>query len=302
MSSTSLNVKSPTIRRILKEASELSANPDPTTYAAPLDTDLFDWHFTLKGPPATPYDTGIYHGRILLPQQYPLRPPMFRFLTPSGRFEVNREICLSISGHHEETWQPAWGIRTALAALRVFMEGGSKGQVGGMDMPDGERRRLAGESRSWRCTTCCAGTNQEILDSQSMQQKGLSRGSEQAIPKELRFGYKDEIIGPGNVTKDEFSSSPAANLHNNSTTQSTADNQVTHTTLGSDSSPTSRGSGQDHHTENLRPRRSAIPQVQQSFINRPATASSATIPAWIDKVIVIIIATLVVLTVKKVFT
>jgi len=46
---------------------------------------------------------------------------MFRFLTPSARFEVNRDICLSMSGHHEETWQPAWGIRTALVALRAFM-------------------------------------------------------------------------------------------------------------------------------------------------------------------------------------
>jgi ubiquitin-conjugating enzyme E2 J1 len=37
-------------------------------------------------------------------------------MTPNGRFEANREICLSISGHHEETWQPAWGIRTAVVA------------------------------------------------------------------------------------------------------------------------------------------------------------------------------------------
>lgn len=41
-------------------------------------------------------------------------------MTPSGRFEANREICLSISGHHEETWQPAWGVRTALVAY-VFL-------------------------------------------------------------------------------------------------------------------------------------------------------------------------------------
>jgi ubiquitin-conjugating enzyme E2 J1 len=40
-------------------------------------------------------------------------------MTPSGRFEANREICLSISGHHEETWQPAWGVRTALVAYVV---------------------------------------------------------------------------------------------------------------------------------------------------------------------------------------
>jgi ubiquitin-conjugating enzyme E2 J1 len=97
----------------------------------------------------------MYHGRISLPPTYPLKPPNFRFLTPSGRFEVNREICLSISGFHEETWMPAWGVRTALTALRSFMaEKGSAGQVGGLEAPADIRKRLAKESRSWKCEAC----------------------------------------------------------------------------------------------------------------------------------------------------
>ncbi|BCS01832.1 ubiquitin-conjugating enzyme E2 [Aspergillus luchuensis] len=147
---------SPSTRRLLKESTDLQTNPSPYFHAAPVsDTNLFDWHFTLLGPPApSPYAGGIYHGRITLPPTYPLRPPSFRFLTPSGRFEVNREICLSISGHHEETWQPAWGIRTALIALRSFMDGDAKGQVGGLDVADEVRRRYARESRAWRCDGC----------------------------------------------------------------------------------------------------------------------------------------------------
>lgn len=100
----------------VKEAAELSNAPSPEYTAAPLESDLFEWHFTFRGPPNSAFANGIYHGRIVLPPTYPLRPPSFRFATPSGRFEVNREICLSISGHHEETWQPAWGVRTALVA------------------------------------------------------------------------------------------------------------------------------------------------------------------------------------------
>ncbi|OJZ85641.1 hypothetical protein ASPFODRAFT_207508 [Aspergillus luchuensis CBS 106.47] len=143
-------------RRLLKESTDLQTNPSPYFHAAPVsDTNLFDWHFTLLGPPTpSPYAGGIYHGRITLPPTYPLRPPSFRFLTPSGRFEVNREICLSISGHHEETWQPAWGIRTALIALRSFMDGDAKGQVGGLDVADEVRRRYARESKAWRCDGC----------------------------------------------------------------------------------------------------------------------------------------------------
>jgi ubiquitin-conjugating enzyme E2 J1 len=148
----------------MKEAAELTASPSPHFHAHPVsDTNLYDWHFTIAGPPApSPYASGIYHGRIVLPPTYPLRPPSFRFLTPSGRFEVNREICLSISGHHEETWQPAWGIRTALLAIRSFMEGDAKGQVGGLDVSESVRREHAERSRGWSCDLC-GRSNEAIL-------------------------------------------------------------------------------------------------------------------------------------------
>lgn len=144
-------------RRLLKESTDLHKSPSPYFTASPInDENLHDWHFTLAGPPSpTPYATGLYHGRITFPTSYPLRPPSFRFLTPSGRFEVNREICLSISGHHEESWQPAWGVRTALLAIRSEIMGAeSKGQVGGMEVGDGLRREYARLSREWVCREC----------------------------------------------------------------------------------------------------------------------------------------------------
>jgi ubiquitin-conjugating enzyme E2 J1 len=147
---------SPSTRRLQKEASELlTTQASPSIHAAPVADNLFDWHFTIAGPPApSPYADGLYHGRIVLPATYPLRPPSFRFLTPSGRFEINREICLSISGHHEESWQPAWGIRTALLAIRSYMDAEANGQVGGLDVSDAARREYARLSRGWACEVC----------------------------------------------------------------------------------------------------------------------------------------------------
>ncbi|KAH8805727.1 ubiquitin-conjugating enzyme/RWD-like protein [Xylogone sp. PMI_703] len=187
------NSKSPTIKRILREASELSTSPSPDYFATPADdSNLFEWHFTLRGPPSpSPYANGIYHGRIVLPPTYPLRPPSFRFLTPSGRFETNREICLSISGHHEETWQPAWGLRTALVALRSFMETDAKGQLGGLECSDTMRSRMADESRKWKCPSC-GKTNEEILK-ECAEAADKSERVEEEVPKELRMGWKDEM-------------------------------------------------------------------------------------------------------------
>ena len=165
------NKMSPSLRRLMKEATELTTSPSPHFHASPVsDTNLYDWHFTLTGPPPpSPYSSGIYHGRITFPPTYPLRPPSFRFLTPTGRFEVNREICLSISGHHEESWQPAWGVRTALLAIRSFMDADAKGQVGGLDVSEEARREYARGSREWCCEVCAGAeggrsrSNEEVM-------------------------------------------------------------------------------------------------------------------------------------------
>ncbi|RMZ70437.1 ubiquitin-conjugating enzyme e2 j1 [Pyrenophora seminiperda CCB06] len=181
----------------VKEASELSTSPASEYHAEPLETNLFEWHFTIRGPPEpSPYAGGIYHGRIVLPSSYPLRPPSFRFLTPTGRFEVNREICLSISGHHEETWQPAWGVRTALVAIRSFMDTDAKGQLGGIECSNDARQRMAKESGAWKCAGC-AKSNTDIMQEREEMVKEIEekegKRKDDQVPEELRLAYRDEL-------------------------------------------------------------------------------------------------------------
>ena len=75
-------------------------------------------------------------------------------LTPNGRFELNKKICLSFTGYHPEYWQPAWGIRTVLMALIGFFPTKGEGAVGALDYSDSERKHLAKISCSWACTVC----------------------------------------------------------------------------------------------------------------------------------------------------
>ncbi|VDD93781.1 unnamed protein product [Enterobius vermicularis] len=137
----------------MKEAQELR-NPTDMYYAQPLDDNLFEWHFTVRGPADTDFDGGIYHGRILLPVDYPMKPPSVIFLTPNGRFQLNQKICLSISGYHPESWRPSWSIRTALLAFIGFMPTQSAGALGALEYPPEERRRLALLSQKWECKEC----------------------------------------------------------------------------------------------------------------------------------------------------
>ena len=114
------NSQNPAVKRLMREARELAADPNPDFSAAPLPSDIMEWHFEVRGPAGTPFEGGLYHGRIMLPPEYPFKPPSIMLLTPSGRFEVGKKICLSISAHHPEDWQPAWGIRTMITALVAF--------------------------------------------------------------------------------------------------------------------------------------------------------------------------------------
>ena len=64
----------------MREAEELSV-PTELYYAQPLEENIFEWHFTIRGPSDSDFDGGLYHGRILLPHEYPMKPPSIILLT-----------------------------------------------------------------------------------------------------------------------------------------------------------------------------------------------------------------------------
>ncbi|KAJ6772198.1 UBIQUITIN-CONJUGATING ENZYME E2 [Salix koriyanagi] len=147
MAEEKYNLKNPSVKRILQEFREAQSNPSDDFMSLPLEENIFEWQFAIRGPTGTEFDGGIYHGRIQLPAEYPFKPPSFMLLTPNGRFETQTKICLSISNHHPEHWQPSWSVRTALVALIAFMPSSPNGALGSLDYKKEERRVLAVKSR-----------------------------------------------------------------------------------------------------------------------------------------------------------
>ncbi|KAA8543025.1 hypothetical protein F0562_021480 [Nyssa sinensis] len=137
------NLKKTAVKRILQEVKEMQENPSDDFMSLPLEDNIFEWQFAIRGPSDTEFEGGIYHGRIQLPAEYPFQPPSFMLLTPNGRFETQTKICLSISNHHPEQWRPSWSVRTALVALIAFMPTDPGGALGSLDYPKEERRALA---------------------------------------------------------------------------------------------------------------------------------------------------------------
>ncbi|NWT85704.1 UB2J1 enzyme, partial [Lanius ludovicianus] len=177
------------VKRLMKEAAELK---DPTDHyhAQPLEDNLFEWHFTVRGPPDSDFDGGIYHGRIVLPPEYPMKPPSIILLTANGRFEVGKKICLSISGHHPETWQPSWSIRTALLAIIGFMPTKGEGAIGSLDYTPEERRALAKKSQDFCCEMCGTSMKTALLPLTSGSVASQADKEAKELARQISFKVK----------------------------------------------------------------------------------------------------------------
>lgn len=188
---------------------------------------------------------------------------------------------------------PAWGVRTALTALRSFMaEKGTAGQVGGLEANNEVRERLALESRRWKCSQCGGKTNQEIMDEWwlACREKGVNVEEHTAL-ESLPEGMNLEARDPNEQSQDkgketEADQRPMAiTAAQDHSIPSTAEDPVPHSSTVS--RPTQAGSSpylprpvNSHLTRPVLPSPTAS-QVQLAATERltPAEAESATIAA-----------------------
>uniref|UniRef100_A0A7E4VKW4 Ubiquitin-conjugating enzyme E2 J2 n=1 Tax=Panagrellus redivivus TaxID=6233 RepID=A0A7E4VKW4_PANRE len=107
--------------RLKKDYMRLMKDPVPYAIARPLSSNILEWHYVVTGAKDTPYEGGYYHGKLVFPADFPFRPPSIYMITPSGRFQVDTRLCLSISDFHPDTWNPSWCVSTILMGLVSFM-------------------------------------------------------------------------------------------------------------------------------------------------------------------------------------
>ena len=134
-------------RRLTKELRALQKDPikSPKITVAPNEANILEMHYVIEGSKKTPYEGGIYHGKLIFPKDYPLKPPSVMMLTPSGRFQPNRRLCLSMSDFHPETWNPMWSVSTILTGLYSFMIETAP-TLGSIETTTSQKQRFARQS------------------------------------------------------------------------------------------------------------------------------------------------------------
>lgn len=94
---------------------------------------------------------GMYQGKIKFPDDYPFKPPSIYMLTPNGRFETDRRLCLSISDFHPESWIPTWSVASIINGVLSFMLEDAP-TTGSVATSLAEKRRLVGIARDQTAT------------------------------------------------------------------------------------------------------------------------------------------------------
>jgi len=132
-------------RRLLREYKGIRKDPIEFIETQPLETNILEWHFVITGND-DPYTNGKYHGILEFPDNFPMKPPSIKMLTPSGRFEINKRICLSMSDFHKELWNPSWTVEKILIGLMSFMYEDSRESIGSIVDTRANRRKYAAAS------------------------------------------------------------------------------------------------------------------------------------------------------------
>eukprot|EP00656_Telonema_subtile_P034634 TRINITY_DN3869_c0_g1_i3.p1 TRINITY_DN3869_c0_g1~~TRINITY_DN3869_c0_g1_i3.p1 ORF type:complete len:133 (-),score=10.92 TRINITY_DN3869_c0_g1_i3:424-822(-) len=94
--------------KLSKELAKLRREPLPGVVVSPNESNIREWHFCLLGHKESPYRGGVFHGKLVFPPEYPMKPPAIYIITPNGRFDTNVRICTSYSDYHPESWNPVW--------------------------------------------------------------------------------------------------------------------------------------------------------------------------------------------------
>mmetsp|Transcript_35930 Transcript_35930/g.70701 ORF Transcript_35930/g.70701 Transcript_35930/m.70701 type:complete len:292 (-) Transcript_35930:54-929(-) len=178
------------IRRLKREYALLRSNPTPGILVAPTESNFLRCNFIFYGSifhpvreDMNPYEGGVYHGIVVFPPSYPMKPPSILLSTENGRFKVGTKICTSMTDFHPETWNPTWSVRSILVGLASFWNSDEM-STGCMDATEDYRIQRARKS----LTSCLSSKDLSMLFPQ-LEEMRLERECDDGKWPPARTGF-----------------------------------------------------------------------------------------------------------------
>jgi len=182
------------------------------------------------------------------------------------------------------------------------METDAKGQLGGLDTSESERRRCAELSGGWKCSTC-GKSNGEILAeceeaAKALEEEGGKKLGEEKVPEELVIGSREELgLSASGAAENEEGEETEAELAEGFVQTQPLPERI-------NAYPAAQpGQTVPHATGTLQPPQQAqLLQTPAPLAPRrtqiQAHVSSEGVPLWIDRAIAGIVICLVVMILK----
>lgn len=109
--------------RILKEIEDIYRDPPDYISAGPInDNDIYHWEATIYGPEDSDYRNGVFLLDIVIPKEYPFKPPACKFKTKIFHPNIDPDdgrICINIL--KEYNWNPSLTIANILMSIMVLL-------------------------------------------------------------------------------------------------------------------------------------------------------------------------------------
>lgn len=143
------------LKRISKELAELTESP-PAGITVDLvdESDLYKWKVLMEGPEDTPYQGGTFLVNLVLPNEYPFKPPTVSFATkiyhPNVSNDDKGSMCLGMLKSDE--WKPSSRIAAVLQFARQLLvepmpDDAVEGRIAEQFQSD--RKRFEEVARDW---------------------------------------------------------------------------------------------------------------------------------------------------------
>lgn len=137
------------LQKLMKDYKDIQTNPLTNIKVACEENNLHNWYCMIHGLTDEEYVGGEFIFNIKLAANHPMSPPDFYFLTPNGRFDVNKKLCFTNSSYHSESWSPVWNLQTIiLGFLSFFLEKQSSG-IGHLVTTSENKKQLAENSKKY---------------------------------------------------------------------------------------------------------------------------------------------------------
>lgn len=118
----------PSLKRVLMELKQVASgatgiwmHSGEGIHVFPAPDNVNFWRVLIEGPPASPFEGGVFAINVIIPTNYPFQAPQIMFETPVYHCNVSDsgKVCLDIL---QDKWNPALSVPKCLEAIRIMLK------------------------------------------------------------------------------------------------------------------------------------------------------------------------------------